>query len=636
MNKNILYHRNFNKEVEPIFPFLEDTPPGVKENTLREKGYNINVSPNAVLGAATGAAIGAGIVSHKNKERAANMAVRETNKASISGSYYDQVSNVVNGMSVVFTPISVIYMIKNKGRDFTLDTVETSEMTDEMKLSFRARDEKYFKDIFVSKMYSEMQLAEVEFARRLLKKQINLSDLLTKQASDTSEVDNLLAIDVYEKVAIFTSKFIGNDELEKISSAIADDVSANLDGLSINLKLSRPIEKHAGIISGIKSTLGLNTANDELKILKKQLANPDFLIKHVRVGFLPDRVIFSLNNQLISTLPLTEMNDDGYERFISQDQKYFRNFLGETVKESVRQSQSQSSIIIKTASENIPMYGSAADCLKNSSSHPVLIYLILTEKFGLEWLEFDIATIEEVVKSAFDIDDFSEANKNKIMAIMMANQSDTPFVNAYAFEKAILSLCGKPVDFLAKEKEFINVQDIVFAIDVLDRITPYDDIYDNFSIETFNFIADVLSDKEMYICKPTNIIMSELEPIFTERLNEILIGHIKSKMTRHSTQASLDDEIKKRCEYIADNASIVLKNARSEFLKDGVSPEARAQILENVIVDAKLDPLMVLMVREQVIRNIALDDMLYLFEEELQMQLQKYNIQKPEGSDVVE
>lgn len=641
MNNSIIYHRNFKDgQVQPnLYPIPNSAPGYSRENPLEKRtgGHSIGVTPGAIIGAITGGLAAKGNAEKLIKEQAAIMSRDMMNNVRVAGSYYDQVKNVIDTLTVMFTPVSVIYTVQNKGDTFTLDTIEVSEMNDYMRIAFKQRDEQYFKDIFVSKMHSEMQIAEQEFARRLLKKQMAVKNMVTKEASETDDVDTMLFTDVITKLSGMCNVFYGDDSLSKIASVIVDDVTNDIDCIKIALELERPFDKYAGVITGIKGSLGVSTKKDKLQDLKEKLSDTGYVVKHINVGFFPDRVIFSLGNQLVSTLPLTSMNDDGYQKFLLQDTKYFKNVFSDTVKESMAIRPSIQ--MTKTASETLPEKGSAQDCLKTSSVHPVLLYLVLCDRFGLEWLQYDIAAINDIVRTEFDIDDLPEANKNKIMTIMMANQSNTPFENAYAFEKAVLSVCSKPIDFMKKEREFINIQDIVFAIDVLDRVTPYDDIYDNFSLEVFNYIADVLSDKELYIYSPTNIIMSELEPVFAERLNDVLIKSIKKKMSAFSHSPLIDEEIHAKCDLIADNSYLALKNVRRIVEEKGITIGERMDVINRVVFSMGVPESISEIVKNQIIRNMALDDMLFVFEEQLQMQIKLYGIVREDsidGGDIIE
>ena len=188
-------------------------------------------------------------------------------------------------------------------------------------------------------------------------------------------------------------------------------------------------------------------------------------MRNIKVGFFPDRVIFSLGNQLVSTLPLTAMNEEGYAHFENQDAKYFKNFFAENVKESISKKSNISilSSIEKLASEDLPADNDPASCLKTSEAHPVAIYLILSQRFGMDWLQYDIAVIEDIVKSEFGLDELPETNAGKISAILMPNQSENVYTNAYAFEKAVLSICSKPVDFMQSQIEDISYNEQFLA-----------------------------------------------------------------------------------------------------------------------------------------------------------------------------
>ena len=61
--------------------------------------------------------------------------------------------------------MSAIFIVKNGNKSFTLDTIETTEMNNSMKVAWKNKDEEYFKSLLISKIYSEMQIAEKEFSK---------------------------------------------------------------------------------------------------------------------------------------------------------------------------------------------------------------------------------------------------------------------------------------------------------------------------------------------------------------------------------------------------------------------------------------------------------------------------------------
>lgn len=641
MNNNIFYHKNYLGD-EALYPIPSEISSGANPqiNIGNNQGFKIGVTPGAVAGAIVGSVIGKNQARKQEQQRLINERnLNNVETPSIDSNYYRQVQNVAENLNVIFTPISAVYVVKNGKKDFTLDTIETSEMNEDMKRAWQNKDSHYFKSLMMSKIYTEMQIAEQGFARQFAKKQLGIRDMITKDASDTSFIDDMNEIEVIAYVKKSSSFFKGDETREKIASAIVDDMACESEEKYLSLTLDRPFSKYAGVISGITSSLGLGEREENIETVKRKLENPSYIMKNIKVGFFPDRVIFSLGNQLVSTLPLTAMNEDGYSYFLNQDAKYFKNFFAENVKESmVKKATVISSIssFEKIASEDLPLENDPGSCLRDSEAHPVAIYLILCQRFGMEWLGFDIAVIEDIVKSEFDIDEIPETNSAKISAILMANQSDNVYINAYAFEKTILSLCSKPVVFFESQIDSINTQDIIFTIDVLDRVTPYDDIYDNFSKETLNFIATVLAKKELYIYSPMNIIGSDLEPAFTETLNELLIRTIKNNMTMDSTSTEMNDEIYMKCEYVADNSLGILKSVRRILNENEQASEINTgDLVDSIIVKKGIRDDLSVIIRKQVIYSLALDEVLSIYENTLMNQLEQYNISRPTEEGVI-
>lgn len=625
-----------------MYPIPDPIAPAKKpqiDYPQKGNGFKIGVTPGAVVGALVGGAIAKNQVQKAEQQRIINERnLLNKELPAIDGNYYKQVENVAKNLNVIFTPVSAIYVVKNGKKDFTLDTVETTEMNDDMKSAWQNKDEHYFKSLMMSKMYTEMQIAEQGFAKEFARKQLGIKDMITKDASDTSFIDKMSELETLAYVKKSASFFTGSEVKEKLASAVVDDMESETEKSYINLSLDRPFSKYAGVISNISGCLGLGTKEEDIKSIKSKLENPSYTMRNIKVGFFPDRVIFSLGNQLVSTLPLTAMNEEGYAHFENQDAKYFKNFFAENVKESISKKSNVSilSSIEKLASEDLPADNDPASCLKTSEAHPVAIYLILSQRFGMEWLQYDIAVIEDIVKSEFGLDELPETNAGKISAILMANQSENVYTNAYAFEKAVLSICSKPVDFMQSQIEDINIQDIVFAIDVLDRVTPHDDIYDNFSKETLNYMANVLANKELYVYNPTNIIGSDLEPAFNETLNELLVRTIKNKMTVNSNSRELDEEIFAKCEYIADNSLGLLKSIRRMMNeKAEISQINKGDLVDTIIAKKGIREDLSTIIKRQVILNLALDDVLSTYENTLMTQLEQYGVSRPSEEGVI-
>lgn len=640
MNNNNLYHSN---NIGTNYPMPSATSEPVKPQIVYPSSdkFSVGVTPGAVVGALVGGAIAKKNIENKNNQILMQERAKINNsKPTIEGDYYKQIKTVADNLSVIFTPVSVIFTVKNGGKVFTLDTVETTEMNNDMKLAWKMKDQEYFKSLMMNKMFNEMQIAEQHFTKNFIKKQMQVKDMLNKDASDTSFLDNISEADLSIMLNKSAQMFKG-EEMEKVALAIVSDIADECEEIRINFELDRPISKYAGVFDNIKDSLGFHSNNDNLKSMKKKLENPQYVMKKIKVGFFPDRVIFSLDNQLVSTLTITSMNDEGYEHFSNKDTGYFKNFFADNIKENLKKSDEESTYMYKSASETEVINTDEdivyENCLLHPNAHPVAIYLYLTTKLGLEWLTYEISIIESIIKAEFNLKDIPDSTLNKIMSILAANQSDNPFINAYSFEKVSLSLCSKSIDFLSKEVKNLSIQDVAFTLDVLDRVTPYDDIYDNFSAEVMNYMCDVLVDKDMYIYYPTNIISSPLEPAFTQLLNEMLLAEIKSKMTLSSTDEELNESIRGKCEYIADNSLGILKSVRRVLLSNPESQSVnKAELIDRVIDKKNISGEFKEIIKRQVLLNIALDEALAIYDSNLKTELKKYNILRPGGDDLNE
>lgn len=636
MNNNILYHRNLNSNGQ-AFPFVQE--PGGNDNAGDIVINNINerkgigVTPAAVIGSLIGGALANGVLTRnyikdQDNRRMAELTKELKNRPKVEGNYYKQVQNVANNLDVAFTPVSAVLRVRNGKDSFTLDTIETSEMNNDMKKAWKNKSSDYFKNLLLGKMYSEMQIAEEAFAKRFIKNHFDMKGIVDKKSYDTSLINNFnlnKCAEVIEKVASF---YNDSDIKVKIASANIQDIE-NVEGnINIGLKLDRPFNKYAGVIGSIKSCIGLNREPSSEEV-KKHLENPKYLMKNIKVGFFPDRVIFTMDNNLVSTLSLTGMNEEGYQNFVNSNEKYFRNLFVENVKENLKMADSELDGIYKIAFEETEEFTDPKECLVSSGAHPVVIYLFLLKHYGLKWLKFDMSIIEEILKKEFSLEEINDSTLNKILTIMTANQSDSIYTNAYAFEKAVLSLNSKPIDFMLKEKENISIQNIVFAIDVLDRVTMNDDIYDNFSPEVVDYIVDVFSDREMYIYNPTNIVSSPLEPQFKETVNEFLLKKMKIKMTLASDDPEVDKEIENNCEYISDNANAVINAIRRfDNSNSQITYENVKDLIDSIIIKKSIREDLAKIVKKQVLTSLALDTVLAIFNNQFESQMTTYGLKQ--------
>lgn len=597
----------------------------------------IPILPSAIVGALTGAAA-AKMAPKKMKDKdLAKFIIPPPKKTQpkVEGSYYKQVQNIVKNLKIIFTPLSVIYTVNNDGSTFTLDTLETSEMNQTMKDKWKAKDEQFFKELLISKMYSEIQIAEQSFAKRFLQTQQNIKEAITKEVDSEFDLEEKDAIEIID--CCVRSKDIYHDDLgDRLANIFYSDMEKVATQYFVEPKLLRPIEKYAGLVSGIQDCLGLHSDKPTVVKIRKQLSDPKYVMGHIKIGFMPDRVVFVLDNQLISTLPLTSMNEEGFAHFEKNDSKYFKALFVDKAKENLEKTASLISMDSKVepASSEIIDGSDIRNIFYKSNIHPVLYYLALINGIGPDWIKMDIAVIEKIIQTTFNLENpIGDVALNKIIAIMVANQSENLFTNSYSLGKIILSLNSKPVNFLTPTTD-ISIDDITFALDILDRVTPNDDIYDNFNPETIEFLANRMADKDMYVYSPSYIVSSPTEPAFLELLNEFLLIAIKRKMTKDTINPIEERQINNKCAIIADNSNMLIKSIRRTT--DHIHEVNKNDLVTSVMKKSEQTyGDLTNIIKQQVLINLAIDDILAMNENALRQQLEIYNIGKPQREGIL-
>lgn len=616
---------------EPVDKMPGPTQPSYRAtpNTIDyHKGGNsfMKVTPGAVLASALGFALG----NKKGKQHAERKMQEELNrfnnaKPVIEGNYYQQAQHVMDNLGVVFTPFGAVYTIRNKDKNVAIDTIETAEMNKAMRTAWENRDGDYFKSLMLSKMYSEMQIAEQGFARKMLEAQglgDKTADEIEYEVSEMTDIDRLMKVAELKEYLNCSGR--GTEECFEKMSSIAD-VFENLDDVQFGLKLDRPFEKFAGVLSGIRSSLGLGEKKQTLEEMQKKLSNPSYLKNNLRVGFMPDRVIFVVDDTLVSTLSLMNMNEDGYENFEKSNSKYFKDLFIQQMKKSTNEKVAFTEIDHEERMMSAESLSSdVREIFAKSSIHPVIYYLLLTQKLSTEWFNYDPMALVKIVESEFNLEEpLSDSALDKILSIQATNKSEAIYTVPHAFEKVVRAFNDKPVDFLEREDEDLDVDDFAFAIDILDRVTPYDDIYDNFSPEVLDYISSALAKKDSRCYLPSYIVGSPLEPKFQEALNNSLLKITNKFTTRDIFDSKAEQQIIEKNGYIHDMSTSIVKAVRRALEDKDVSPALIvAQMVKRVGVPEDL----VLMVKREVVKNLATDEVLKLNENKLNAQLIQYNM----------
>lgn len=576
-------------------------------------GYTPNksgllITPNALVGAAIGAYLGNANAKKKMQEQLSRENAKTKKiKPVIEGDYYKQTNHIIQNLGVAFTPFGVVYTLNNKNNNVAIETIEVQEMNQGMRSAWDNKDGNYFKNIMLAKMFSDVQLAEQSFAKRLI-------DNYRKKANDIQEDTFFLM----EKTANF----------EEASEEEIDMEILSLENIEFDLTLQRPFEKYAGAINNISRTLGFGELSKSPNKFKKDLENPKYLANNVKVAFLPDRVLFVVDDTLVSTISVLNMNELEYDAFQKNSEKYFKNLFKNKIND-----EKVSSIEFeeKEFLEKVASVTLEADMFLKSGIHPVIYFLELNKKYGLDWITYDPEALIKMITADYNLPvEIDDSALNKILCIQIANNNRITYENPHVFEKAVRAFNDKPIDFMQAENSDLNVDDFAFAIDILDRVTPYDDIYDNFNGEVLGYIATSLTKVNSKVYLPSYILGSPMEPQFTEALNEVLLKVCNTENTRNTDNPIIIDSIKdknSRIHYISITCIKAIRHAMSELGED-----ANIHVLtDDVCIKMNVDEDILIMVREQILKNLALDRVLALRERALLKQLQDYNISEPGG-----
>lgn len=610
----------------------QKSPNGI-DYEKKSGGTFLGITPTAILGTALGFKFGLDKGKKDTLKSIQQSNVNKFNNARpvIEGNYYQQANNVIENLGIVFTPFGTVYTLKNKNKDVAIDTIETSEMNKDMKYAWKQKDENYFKGLMLSKMYSEMQLAEQGFAKQVL--EMNKDNLDKKAFELDDDLSELNTVEAITKCAMFFGDMIDLDNEEEIIERVAsmENSISDMEDIQFELSLDRPFDKYAGFFAGIKSSLGFGETNDSLKTIKKKLSNPEYLKDNLKIGFMPDRVIFTVDNTLISTLSLKDMNKDGYDNYLKNNTKYFKNLFVQEMKKGMNDSFSMKEVnhLEKSAAIIENTIADISEIFSKSSIHPVIYFLALSRKFKDEWFNYDPMALVKILEVEFNLTEpICDSALDKILSIQVANNSEYVYTSAHAFEKVVRAFNNKPIDFLEKEDDDLDVDDFVFAIDVLNRVTPHDDIYDNFSTEVIDYMCKVLAEKETRCYAPTNIAFSPLEPSFQDIVNDVLLNATNRVTTDDIEDEVVEEDIKNKNAYIHDMSLSVTKAVRRALENKEVNVgDVINAMMSRIGVSEELR----LMVKREVVKNLSLDEVLKEKEDRLYIQLDKYGIK---GADI--
>ena len=476
-----------------------------------KKPFTIGALPAAALGIMVGSAI----TNHQNKKESKKEVIPA--KKEQPANYFSQIDEFKNNLGIMFSPIGVTFVLKNKSQNIGFETISAGSMNKEMKDAFASRNAEYFKKYMLLKMYSDINLVEQNMAKKVIEKELSLTDSINKKASlmidedDISLEEMAFHINTLDKIAS-----IAPDAVEKIIKHADEDMESDFIILASS---DSSCDFHdISIIDEEEKIAGISVI-DSVRKISQSLSS---FRNDIKIAFLPDRVIFTSGNIVIHTIKVIDMDNESLMRFEKKDRDYFKKKLDSEIKVGqARVFGKADDFMEKKASSS-----DIRDIFMVSNIHPVIYYLVLMLKYDMDWVDFVPTAIPAILEKDFGLSaPISDGALNKIYSIQVINRTQNVFESPHALEKVIRAFNDKPIDFTIKEGS--EPSEIAFAIDIINRVTPNDNIYDNFSDYVHEYITDSCIKNNVFYFAPTIIdTIEELD--FVNSINESILDVLDS------------------------------------------------------------------------------------------------------------
>lgn len=515
-----------------------------KEAQVNKVAFNIPVDPVAVASAIAGGYTANHVYNNKQGELQQQSRMQQPNffkqpQGKIENDEYAQIESILRDLRITFTPINVVYAVNQQ----PFEMINVDEMTPQMKKSFLMRDVNFFRSFLVNKMTMEMQLAQQMFATRLLQSQEKLASFVVMAKVES---------DGFDKVAF--EKEWGDRDLK---------IPVSFDNI-------RPFEDNPSFMTEKIAGFFSKERNDVLSI--------GDLEQKTDVGFLPDRVLFMVNGQMIEQLPLRGMNEEGYTAFRSRDKDFFLDWFNDQAKkvhQSTVEEVTQPDLFKEAASLKEVLDEKAAmiqgdfkrdsyDWFNDHDVHPIIYLHYLEKKIGQDWylndLEAIISTIEDDMATKVEDIPF-----NKIGMMQTLYQSEhTMFLSSFTYEKFARTMAGRDIDFEQQEPG-LTMGEMLFANEIAQFIEG-DDVYAQFIDQIAQYFSYEVTDENVRV---VNGSLYESDSRFTDEFYEKVNGYLNRQWSDKDVADAEDvmeySRLYKQTEIVA-TASKAILDKFAEFI----------------------------------------------------------------------
>jgi hypothetical protein len=573
---------------------------------VEKKSFDINLPVPAIVGAITGTAV----ANKTMKNQLLKQQQERDNTIVLNGDYYTQVNNMAENMKISFTPFSVVYFLKNGPTWAEFEAIPTESMNRDMYVAWQQRDAMYFKQLLLNKIQAEIQFAEQQYAKNIINKHLELG----KQASY-----DLLPCEIFGYTEKLKEAYEDPDMYkvaELFCEAYKDEV------VKISMDLGGPAEKFAGVVGDALNFIGIGK-HDDLNEMQHKFLSPLYLSTHGKVAFLPDRVLFVVDNVVITALVEFDMSPEAFDRFINRDEAYFKALFDRETKMGLKRMAAKLSEEKKNLNKEAALFSiPITDIFVNNFIHPMIYYLVFTKRFTDRWLDFDTHAIVKILETEYELHEpICDIALNKIMAVQSVNVADPPYSTPLAFEKMIRSFNGLPINWLEDENEDITPQQIAFGLECFDIVTPDDDAYDDFSEDVFSYLVENLAAKKMKIFLPDfNMKRSEINMEFYEVLNEFLLNKNEALATENTQDLKQRADLIQREDLLQKSLFATLELIKTNLI-DITNEEIRRTLAENKCPEGYID-----LGAEQIREQISMDMILVRENNILEAQTKIYDL----------
>lgn len=561
---------------------------------VEKQAFELNVNGTDVLGALAGTFAGMKAHDHFKNKRDPQMAAQfdnATRSKKLEGTNYENIQTILQGLKIVFTPINVVFSVNGQ----VFEIIKSTEMSPEMKERFLVKDGEYFKQLLVNKMNMELQMAEQIFARKLL--QPHLPDEL-KEATFTAALMEKVSKEGIEVVS-----------LEKTASVT----------LSIPLPVSfdsiRPFEK-----------LSFWFGKEEDKGPKESAIesfSADDMHNKVKVAFLPDRVVFVLNGNLVEQMTVMQMNEEGYAAFQKKDSEFFLTFfhneakkINEAIFQDVSGSVAQKESIDKQADEDddkepddkdieedekesdddekesddddeddidkeaasleeviasmdkawIEDLAVSRDVIEpfyDADIHPIVYDIMLDKKINKSWHKLELEAALKEIEVTYELtESIGDRALDKIaMLHAIQNEEHSVFDTAFSFEKFLRAMNSKSV-LITTFEGGMEFEEIIFALDIAKSVCG-SNVFAGFGRNIAPYVAEELfQDNIRFVSDQVYDELNASERDFWNEVNSFLMRKWKE---RDCYGLESTAEVKRRSEQIVEIGNRVL-STYAEYL----------------------------------------------------------------------